>query len=571
MQLLKYFHELSLHPNNAKELKRLILQLAVQGKLTRDFRVAHPELRDGSYSASALLDQIKAEKEQLIKVKKIKKENPLPAILPEEIPFELPDGWVWCRLGEIVSLKSGTTFSKDIEGDFGDFMYVKVGGMNLLGNEVEITTANSYICKTPKVENALIPSRSIIFPKRGGAIATNKKRIVNFPILVDLNTMAIICPNQLNFSYLFHWFLTIDLWKLNNGTSVPQINNKDIAPLIIPIPSLSEQKAIVETVNQLFKEVEQLEQLTVERIQLKEQFATSALNQLATNNTVKEWAFLQEHFHPFFNHQPNIKKLRETILQLAVQGKLTSDFRASHPELNTGSNSASALLDQIKAEKARLIKEKKIKKENPLPAIKPEEIPYELPEGWVWCRISEIVDVGTGSTPVKSEIAYYLNGTIPWYTSSATNSLFAATVETKITQKALKETNCKIFPSGSLIIAMYGQGKTRGQISELVEAGATNQAIAAMVFFESSLETKPFVKYYFRKIYSEIRLLAEGGAQPNLSVGKVKSTLIPLPPPAEQKAIVETVNRLMALCDQLEQEVQLSEQQVELVMKGVLR
>jgi type I restriction enzyme, S subunit len=142
-----------------------------------------------------------------------------------------------------------------------------------------------------------------------------------------------------------------------------------------------------------------------------------------------------------------------------------------------------------------------------------------------------------------------------WYTSSATNNIIAKTPETFITESALRETNCKIFPSGSLIIAMYGQGKTRGQISEIIVPGATNQAIAAMVFYESSQEIKRYIKYYFVKIYEEIRSMAEGGAQPNLNVGKIKETLIPLPPLAEQYRIVAEIDRLMALCDRLEESI----------------
>ncbi len=102
---------------------------------------------------------------------------------------------------------------------------------------------------------------------------------------------------------------------------------------------------------------------------------------------------------------------------------------------------------------------------------------------------------------------------------------------------------------------MYGQGKTRGQISEIALAGATNQALAAMVFYETSLATKKFIKYYFVKIYDEIRSLAEGAAQPNLNVGKIKETFIPLPPAAEQHRIVAKIDRLMALCDTLEQQI----------------
>ena len=218
-----------------------------------------------------------------------------------------------------------------------------------------------------------------------------------------------------------------------------------------------------------------------------------------------------------------------------------------------------------------MVKDKKIKKEKPPPAISKDDIPYELPEGWVWCRLTELVDVGTGSTPAKSDSSFYLGGDIPWYTSSATNDEFAKIQDVLITQKALDETNCKIFPSGSLIIAMYGQGKTRGQISELVTPGATNQAIAAMVFFDSSLIVKQYLKSFFQKYYHEIRQLAEGGAQPNLNVGKVKATLIPLPPQIELDTIVVKVNALMGLCDDLEKEINHSTTQVEQLMQSCLK
>src|SRR5690606_16749803 len=142
----------------------------------------------------------------------------------------------------------------------------------------------------------------------------------------------------------------------------------------IPIPPLEEQKAIVEVVETLFKEVEQLEHLTVERITLKEDFVTSALNQLTINNAKQEWEFLQAHFKSFFNETPNIKKLRETVLQLAVQGKLTADWRVTNPD----TEDASILLKRIQKEKAQLIKNKKIKKEKSLPPITKDEIPYEM-------------------------------------------------------------------------------------------------------------------------------------------------------------------------------------------------
>ncbi|MGL5878593.1 MAG: restriction endonuclease subunit S, partial [Xenococcaceae cyanobacterium] len=229
----KYFETAFAAPDGIKRLRELILTLAMQGKLVPQ----NPKDR----SASELLKDIEAEKKRLIKEGKIKKSKPLPEITPEEIPYNLPGSWEWVRLGNIFELKSGYSFSKEEELENGKFMYLKVGEMNLPENEIYINKTSIYVDKSEKTFNCLIPINSIIFPKRGGAIATNKKRLVHKPICVDTNIMAMICPKEIYLQFAYRWILSIDLAILNSGTSVPQINNKDINPLFFPLPPLSEQ------------------------------------------------------------------------------------------------------------------------------------------------------------------------------------------------------------------------------------------------------------------------------------------------------------------------------------------
>lgn len=561
--LLQHFTRLSLHPKNAKELKGLILQLAVQGKLTANWREENPDVEP----ASVLLERIQAEKDQLVNDKKIRKEKPLPEITEDEVLVDIPETWSYCRLGNIGDWGAGATPSRSRSEFYGgDINWFKSGELNNgimdYGSKEkinELAIKNSSL-RLNKVGDVLIAMYGATIGKTGLLHVegtTNQAVCACTPFSVISNTYLHLLLKALKTVFL----------NQGEGGAQPNISRVKIRNQVFPLPPLEEQKAIVKTVHQLFTEVEQLETLTKERIQLKEDFVTSALHQLSTGDTATEWAFLQQHFHTFFTEKSNIKKLRESILQLAVQGKLTHQWRQDNPEVED----ASVLLERIKEEKAQLIAAKKIKKEKPLREIREEEIPYELPEGWVWCRLTELANVGTGSTPAKSNLAYYENGTFPWYTSSATNDTFAKVQDVMITQKALDETNCKIFPSGSLIIALYGQGKTRGQISELVTAGATNQAIAAMVFYKPSIVVKQYLKYFFQKIYHEIRLLAEGGAQPNLNVGKVKNTLIPLPPIPEIEAIVEKLNTFMSLCEQLEQTIQTSKATQEDWMKSSLR
>ena len=264
--------------------------------------------------------------------------------------------------------------------------------------------------------------------------------------------------------------------------------------------------------------------------------------------------------------QSLLKQLKQTILQEAIEGKLTEKWRAKNPDIGT----AKELLEQIKKEKEKLVKDKKIKLAKPLAPINEDETPFDIPQNWEWCRLGDISFVGTGATPLTSEPKYY-NGDINWITSSATGADFVTEAETKITELALKETNCQIYPIGTLVIAMYGQGKTRGQITELMIDSATNQACAAISIYLKDKALNQFIKKYFQKIYLEIRELASGGAQPNLNMQKVKDTMIALPPLEEQKEIVATIEKLFTLCNELESEINQNKTTVDNLMVTVLK
>ena len=242
----------------------------------------------------------------------------------------------------------------------------------------------------------------------------------------------------------------------------------------------------------------------------------------------------------------NTKQLRQKILDLAIRGKLVPQDPNDEP--------ASVLLERIKAEKERLIAEGKIKrsKKKATTADKPHYADWELPNGWEWVRLSDICIIGTGATPSTRNSTYYKDGTIPWIGSSETSNEYIDAPTTFITQKALDETNCTVYPIGTIIMAMYGEGKTRGQISELRLSSATNQACAAIVpIFK---EIKSFIKIYLKGNYLRLRTLAEGGMQPNLNLGKISSYMIPMPPLAEQIRIERVLNDLLTKVDLIDSE-----------------
>jgi len=252
-------------------LKQTLLQLAVMGKLVPQDPNDEP--------ASELLKRIRAEKAKLIAEGKIKKSKSLPPITNEEKPFELPLGWEWARVEQLFEVTSGGSFDISSEKDSGEYIYVKVGDMNVSENETVITTSSRFVNPSEKELRGIIPANSIIFPKRGGAIATNKKRLVTSEIFVDLNIMAITVPKSVSLIYTFQWLRGIDLAQLNTGTSVPQINHKDIEPLIFPLPPLAEQHRIVAKVDELMAICDQLKARIAEANQLQQKLADALVEQ----------------------------------------------------------------------------------------------------------------------------------------------------------------------------------------------------------------------------------------------------------------------------------------------------
>ena len=405
-------------------------------------------------------------------------------------------------------------------------------------------------CNCDTEEKYLLNSDDILVARTGGT--TGKSFIVdsapnNTVFASYLIRLRLTSETNLDFINLFlnsyaYWTQIVEM---KSGSAMPNVNAEKLKTLRIPKLDFDEQSRIV-TEFQKGKKNNFGYQISTKVYELESVFINS--RQIDTQLT----------------RQLNlVKQLRQAFLREAMQGKLAPQVTNDEP--------ASVLLEKIKAEKERLVRDKKIKKQKPLPPITEDEIPFEIPEDWVWCRLREISVIGTGATPLTSNDAYYKNGTIPWITSSATNNLFVESPEQYITEKALKETNCKIYPAGTLVVAMYGQGKTRGQVTELMFSAATNQACATITLHMNDFFLRKFVKLFFQKIYLEIRELAQGGAQPNLNMSKVSNTIIPLPPLAEQQRIVAKLDELMQYCDKLEASIKESQSQNELLLQQVLR
>ena len=533
--LEKHFDTAFSAPDGIKKLRELILTLAMQGKLVPQDPNDQP--------ANELLERSRARMVEAMNGGGVKREKAAASIEESEKRFHPPSTWAWCRLVDLGQFINGAAF-KQSDWDKTGRPIIRI--QNLSGR-------NSVFNRTRKDFD-----QSILVKK--GDILVSWSATLDAYIwhgeegVLNQHIFRVLPASLVNKKYLF-WLLKWVIRQLAesdhaHGLVMTHINRGPFLAYPIAIPPMEEQARIVNKFDELIARCDELERIRNAQQEKRLIVHNAAIKQLLNiaepDQHQRALAFLAENFGELYTVKENVAELRKAILQLAVMGKLVPQ--------NSDEQPASELLKEIEVEKQRLVKEGKIKKPKPLPPVTEEEKPYTLPRGWEWVRVIDIVDVGTGSTPATTNRDYY-GGDVPWYTSSATNKSFAGKPETFITEKAIKETNCKVFPSGSLIIALYGQGKTRGQISELTIAGATNQAIAAMVFFDSSIGVKKYLKYFFIKIYEEIRKMAEGAAQPNLNVRKVKETLVPLPPLSEQHRIVEKIDAIMALCDSLEQQI----------------
>ncbi len=480
----------------AEQLKKSILQAAIQGKLTQQL----PE--DGD--ARDLLKEIRKEKARLIKDGKIKKEKPLPEITEDEIPFEVPENWCWVRLGEIGQIiGGGTPRTEDkLSWQNGEIPWLTPADMkNIEGKYV--SHGERYITEYGLKHSStqLMPEGAILFSSRApiGYLA-----IANNDVTTNQGFKSIV-PYIFEMSeFIYYYLMTIthEIEKMGSGTTFKEVSGSVMKKVSIPLPPLKEQQRIVERVEELLPEIKSLKNDETKLEELQKSFP---------------------------------KKMKDAILQYAIQGKLTQQL----PE----DGDARDLLKEIQKEKARLIKEDKIKKEKPLPEITEDEIPFEIPENWCWVRLGEIVlqNLG-GGTPSKSNPDYW-NGGIPWASVKDLNCKFLDSTQDNISRDGLKNSSSNLIPAGNLIACTrMGLGKV---VYNRIDV-AINQDLRAIILPGN------INKWYVFYFYLTLNFTGKGATVKGVSVENLSNTMLPLPPLKEQKRIVERIEELLPEIGKLE-------------------
>ncbi len=477
------------------ELKNKILQLAIQGKLV-------PQ-DENDIPASVLLEEIKKEKEKLIREKKIKKEKPLPEITEEEKPFELPKGWEWVRLGEIGYTNIGLTYSpKDVSSNGTPVLR----STNIQNGKIDLNDLVYVKGNIP--ENKMCKRGDILICARNGS-----KRLVGKCAIINEEEMsfgAFMAIYRSKYNKYINLVLNSELFRNQLGDSntvtINQITQEMLKKTICPLPSVAEQLRIVQKVDELFE----------------------IIDELAENKEVMI---------------KNISDTRNKVLQLAIQGKLV--------EQNPEDTPASVLLEEIRKEKELLIKEKKIKKEKPLPEITEEEKPFELPKDWEWVRVQDVLNVRRGASPRPISKFLTEDEGVNWIKIGDTNSnsKYIDSTKEKITVEGAKKS--VYLEKGALILS---NSMSFGKPYILNINGCIHDGWLSLTTYRD-LINKEFLRYVFLGSKNFFEKEAVGSGVRNLNIERVSKMPMALPSVAEQLRIVQKVDEIMAYLDELEKTI----------------
>jgi len=555
-----------------KKLRELILELAVRGLLV-------PQ-NPSDESASVLLEKIAAEKEQLIKDGKIKPPKLLPSISYDEKPFELPAGWTYARFIDLAfSYRVGLDRGKSQQGTEKQFKYFK---MNNILNEggLQLNDITGVDADRREVKDYQLHNGDFLFNTR------NSKELVGKTcVFISDDEQAILYNNNILRANFLNITLSqiIDIWMRSSSgqslldliksgtTNVWAIYQGKLESLLCVLPPESEQPRIVAKVNELMALCDQLEQQTESSLTAHQTLVETLLNTLLTaaqttgtkesnsqSNSDQEssfdqaWNRIAQHFDVLFTTEHSIDQLKQTILQLAVMGKLVPQDPNDEP--------ASVLLEKIAAEKEQLIKDKKIKKQKPLPPIGDDEKPFDLPSGWELQRLGDLAYVFAGNS-FRSGDFNESGGT---RVIKITNAGVGELIETDDYLPANFSEEYKNYRvvEGDLVMAL-----TRPYISSGLKVSSCpssynnallNQRVAAIRVFSNTQFLYQFMQSNF--VLGVYRNRFGGsGLQPNLKMGDVTDLVMPVPPESEQSRIVAKLGEFMALCDTLKTRIRESQ------------
>ncbi|MBN1820747.1 MAG: restriction endonuclease subunit S [Prolixibacteraceae bacterium] len=526
-------------------LRELILELAIQGKLVEQDSEDEP--------ANILFHKINKEKKRLIAENAIKKTRQLPVISEEEFPFKLPRGWIFARLNDLGDWGAGATpLRNKVEYYNGTIPWFKSGELN-----------GDYISESEEsVTELALKETSLRYNKPGDVLIAMYGATIGKASILKISgtTNQAVCACTPFSGFANIYLLTLlKAYKrrfigMGAGGAQPNISREKIIATVVALPPLAEQHRIVAKVDELMALCDQLEQQQMNRIETHLKLVEILLKTLTNATSAEElkaaWQHLEPHFDLLFTTEESIDLLKQTILQLAVMGKLVPQDPSDEP--------ASVLLKKIETEKNKLIKAGKLKKQNPLPEITEDEKPFELPKGWEWARFPEIGEFGRGKSKhrPRNDKSLYSYGKYPLVqTGDVARADREITTYTALyNDKGLLQS--RMWPKGTMCITIAANIADSGILG--FDACFPDSVVGFIPF--SEIRDSKFFEYFIRTAKDDLTRFAPSTAQKNINLGILESVLIPIPPAKEIEKIVAKLDELMTLCDQLKERIVASQQ-----------
>ncbi|MEZ8946212.1 restriction endonuclease subunit S [Vibrio sp. 10N.247.311.12] len=441
---------------------------------------------------------------------------------------ELPKGWVSSVVSDLAKVESGVGFPKKHQGmETKDIPVYKVGDISrsVQAGKSSLSESSNYVDETVRLamKGKLYPIGSTLFAKIGEALRLNRRGYVSLAGIADNNVMGVIPEALVDSKLMFYFLKTVDLSEFSRSSAVPSIRKGDVEDLSYPLAPLAEQKRIVEKLDEVLTQVDTIK---------------------ARLDGIPDL----------------LKRFRQSVLASAVSGKLTEEWRGQNDSKGFELSEFAKFWDQEYSKAGKKYSAPKI--------IEDSQVSSILPNSWLDTCVGKIFDVHVGATPSRKDPMYW-GGDIPWVSSGEVAFSFITETNEKITQSGLSNSSTKIHPHGTVMLAMIGQGKTRGQPAILRIEAAHNQNTAALRVPEGMCVSE-FLYYCLWEKYEETRRVGSGNNQKALNKSAVQNLHFPCPPYNEQKEIVRLIDQYFAFADTIEAQVNNAQARVDNLTQSIL-
>lgn len=422
-------------------------------------------------------------------------------VIKAEQPHEVPDNWIWTKLQNILrELKNGTTIKQNKDG-LGD----RVTRIESVQNNAIVQERLGYIAEVNKLKDSdFYEAGDIALSHINSIEHVGKTALINeeqLPLVHGMNLLRLrlykdkILPKYAQY-YMRSYTFRNDIWnRVNRAVNQVSLNQKNLNQVMFPVPPLNEQKRITDKIERLLNKIDEAKQLIDEA---KETFEFR----------------------------------RAAILDKAFRGELTANWRSSNPKVTDANVIVKMIEEDHNKNGAKHIKKIGVS----------ADVPHKLPQGWRWVTLGDIFTLTSGGTP-KRVVKEYYNGEIPWVKTGEIKWNYISESAEHVSEEGIRNSSAKILPPKTVLVAMYGQGLTRGRAAILNINASCNQAVCALL--PNKYVSEKLLFYYFMEGYHRFRQVAKGGNQENLSASVISKFLFPLPPIEEQEELVSKIEKLM--------------------------